>query len=155
MAKAFFYKSEWVPTEVKCSELIDKYPDGEFFVDVHLLASKAYLIERKFQLGKLWLSRTIDVAWYYKRYDILSKRSKSSPDRHYSRTTFRARCVRTVRRLRRQDNDEQRARWQMEVASLLYRLSRFDEAEREFAAVLDYSPDLLGGFEANLYRVRV
>lgn len=152
MAKAFFYKSEWVPTEVKCSELIDKYPDGEFFVDVHLLAAKAYLIERKFQLGKLWLSRTIDVAWYNKRYDILSEAFKISAEQALFENDVQG-ALRPYRQaIAQTDDDEQRARWQLEVAALLYRLSRFEEAEREFNTVLDYSPDFLGEFEAKLYR---
>ncbi len=152
MAKAFFYKSEWVPVEIKCSELVDKYPDGEYFVDAHLLAAKAYLIERKYQLGKLWLSRTIDVAWHFHRYDILSEAFKISAEQALFENDIPG-ALRPYRQaIAQSDDGEQRAKWQLEVASLLYRLSRFDEAEREFAVTLDYSPDLLTEFEANLYR---
>lgn len=152
MAKAFFYKSEWVPAEVKCSELIDKYPDGEYFVDAHLIASKAYLIERKFQLGKLWLSRTIDVAWYFARYDVLTEAFKITAEQALFENDIPG-ALRPYRQAIAQSDDEElRAKWQMEVAALLFRMSRFAAAEREFAAVLEYSPDLLGEFEANLYR---
>ncbi len=152
MAKAFFYKGEWVPAEVKCSEIVDKYPDGEFFVDAHLLAAKSYLIERKFQLGKLWISRTIDVAWYYHRYDILSEAFKISAEQALFENDIPG-ALRPYRQaIAQSDDNEQRAKWQLEVASILYRLSRFNEAEREFASVLDYSPDFLSEFEAKLYR---
>jgi hypothetical protein len=42
MAQAYFYRSEWLPCEVKCGELIDIYPDGEKSPDAHLLLSKCF-----------------------------------------------------------------------------------------------------------------
>ncbi|MEY3312045.1 MAG: hypothetical protein RL348_1388, partial [Bacteroidota bacterium] len=73
MAKSFFYKNEWVSCEIKCSELIDRFPMGDYSPDAHLLLAKTYLIERKYALGKTMLSRTVDIAWYKQRYDILSE----------------------------------------------------------------------------------
>jgi len=40
MAKSFFYQSEWVSAEIKCSELIDKFALGDLSPDAHLLLSK-------------------------------------------------------------------------------------------------------------------
>jgi hypothetical protein len=61
MAKSFFYQSEWVSAEIKCSELIDKFALGDLSPDAHLLLSKIYLIQRKYALGKTMLSRTADI----------------------------------------------------------------------------------------------
>ena len=38
------------------------------------------------------------------------------------------------------------------MASILYRMNRFDRAEKAFARVLDYSPSLVVEYEAQLYR---
>jgi hypothetical protein len=72
MAEAYFYKNEWLPSQIKCSELIDKFPDSEFGPDALILYAKSLLIEKKFQQAEIMLSRTIDLAWAKKRYDILN-----------------------------------------------------------------------------------
>jgi tetratricopeptide (TPR) repeat protein len=38
------------------------------------------------------------------------------------------------------------------MAVILFRMGRFDRAERAFARVLEYSPNLVTEYEAKLYR---
>ncbi|MGA1049517.1 MAG: tetratricopeptide repeat protein, partial [Minisyncoccia bacterium] len=80
MALAYFYKGEWLPSQVKCGELIDIYPDGEKSPDAHLLFAKSLLIQRKWDYGMKMLSRTVDIAWQLERYDILSQAFRLQAD---------------------------------------------------------------------------
>lgn len=151
MAKAFFYKSEWLPAEVKCSELIDKYSLGEYSPDAHLLYAKCYLIERKFALGKNMLSRTVDIAWQTKRYDILSEAFRLMAEQALFEDDVEE-ALRPYRQAIAQcDDDDVKGKWQIEIGSILYRISRFEQAAKEFDKAKDYSLDILGEFESNLY----
>jgi len=152
MAKSFFYQSEWVSAEIKCSELIDKFPLGELSPDAHLLLSKIYLIQRKYALGKTMLSRTADIAWFKKRYDILSETFRFMAEQAIFESN-EDEAVRPYRQaIAQSDDGEIRARWQLDLASLYYRLGRFDKALKEFELVLDESPELTQKFEAELYK---
>ena len=152
MAKSFFYQSEWVSAEIKCSELIDRFPLGDMSPDAHLLLSKVYLIQRKYALGKTMLSRTADIAWYKKRYDILSEAFRLMAEQAIFESN-EDEAVRPYRQaIAQSDDGEIRARWQLELASLYYRLGKFDRALKEFDAVLDESPELVQEFEAELYK---
>ncbi|HCN04843.1 MAG TPA: hypothetical protein DIS79_04420, partial [Bacteroidetes bacterium] len=73
MAKSYFYRQEWIPSQQKCVELAEQFADGEYSPDAHLLLAKNYLIQRKISQGKQALSRAVDVAWYRERWDILSE----------------------------------------------------------------------------------
>lgn len=152
MAKSFFYQSEWVSAEIKCSELIDKFPLGELSPDAHLLLSEVYLIQRKYALGKTMLSRTADIAWFKKRYDILSETFRFMAEQAIFESD-EDEAVRPYRQaIAQSDDGEIRARWQLDLASLYYRLGRFDKALKEFDLVLEESPELTQEFEAELYR---
>lgn len=152
MAKSFFYQSEWVSAEIKCSELIDKFPLGELSPDAHLLLSKVYLIQRKYALGKTMLSRTADIAWFKKRYDILSETFRFMAEQAIFESD-EDEAVRPYRQaIAQSDDGEIRARWQLDLASLYYRLGRFDKALKEFDLVLEESPELTQEFEAELYK---
>lgn len=152
MAKSFFYQSEWVSAEIKCSEMIDKFPLGELSPDAHLLLSKIYLIERKYALGKTMLSRTADIAWFKKRYDILSETFRFMAEQAIYESN-EDEAVRPYRQaIAQSDDGEIRAGWQLDLASLYYRLGRFDKALNEFNKVLDESPELTQEFEAELYK---
>jgi tetratricopeptide (TPR) repeat protein len=152
MAKSFFYQSEWVSGEIKCVELIDRFALGDMSPDAHLLLSKIYLIQRKYALGKTMLSRTADIAWYKKRYDILSEAFRLMAEQAIF-DNDEEEAVRPYRQaIAQSDDGEIRARWQLDLASLYYRLGKFDRALKEFNAVLDESPELVQEFEAELYK---
>ncbi len=152
MAKTYFYREEWLNSQVKCGELIDIYPDGDMSPDAHLLYSKTLLIERKFIQGKMMLSRTVDIAWYKKRYDILSEAFRLQAEQSLYEKNLEGALRPYYQAITQTSDNEMKAKWQLDLAALLYRLGYFEKAESEFAKVLNYKPDYLGKFESKLYR---
>lgn len=152
MAKTYFYREEWLPSQVKCSELIDKFPDGKLSPDAHLLLALNLLVQQKFYAGRIILSRTVDIAWQKKRYDILSDAFRIEAELALYENDLPAALKPYLQAVAQSDDQEMKARWQLELASLLFHMGMFERAEIEFANVLKYKPDYLGFFEANLYR---
>src|SRR3989339_267352 len=151
MALSFFYQNQWINSQIKCSELIDKYPDGEMSPDAHLLMAKDYLIQRKYLAGQVLLSRTVDIAWQKKRYDILSEAFRLEAELSLFLNDTEGALRPYKQAIVQCEDDEQRAKWQLDLASLQYRIGKFDRAEISFRKVHEYSPDYLGIFEALLY----
>ncbi|MCI0473145.1 MAG: tetratricopeptide repeat protein, partial [Ignavibacteria bacterium] len=151
MALSFFYQNQWINSQIKCSELIDKFPDGDLSPDAHLLMSKDYLIQRKYDAGQLMLSRTVDIAWQKKRYDILSEAFRLEAELALFLNDTEGALRPYKQAIVQCEDDEQRAKWMLDLASLQYRIGKFDKAETSFRKVHDYSPDYLGVFEALLY----
>lgn len=153
MAQAYFYRSEWFPCQVKCGELIDLYPEGDKSPDAHILFSKALLVQKKFYSGKKMLSRTVDIAWQLERYDILAEAFRLQADLAIYEGDEDGALRPYLQAVIQSDDGEMKAKWQIELASLLYRLNKFEKAEAAFeVAYEDYDPDYLGEFEAKLYR---
>jgi len=151
MSKAFFYQEDWLNSQIKCSELIDKYPDGDFSPDAHLLYAKNLLVQRKFEAGELLLSRTLDIAWFKQRWDILSEALRIKAELALYQDDFE-KALRPYKQAIAQSDDPQlKARWQLDMAALLFRISKFEMAQREFRKVHSYSPDYVQRFEAYLY----
>jgi len=152
MAVSYFYQNLWLNSQIKCSELIDRYPDGKLSPDAHLLMAKNLLIQRKFEAGKLLLSRTVDVAWLLKRYDILSEAFRIEAELAIFEKDYEE-AVRPYRQaIIQSDNDEMKAKWQFDMASILFRISRFEQAEKQFRKVHDFKPDYITQFEAFLFQ---
>lgn len=152
MAKAYFYRSEWLPSAIKCQELIAQFPQSSYSSDAHLLAAKNYLMQRNLPKAEQMLSRTVDVAWEQLRYDVLSEAFRLQAELAIEQGNF-DRAVRPYRQAIAQCPDGvQRAIWQVDMGLLLYRIGRFDAAERELGIVERYSPDNLRLFECRYYR---
>ncbi|MFW5702162.1 MAG: tetratricopeptide repeat protein, partial [Bacteroidota bacterium] len=151
MAKSYFYREEWIPSQIKCSELIDRYPAGEYSPDAHLLLSKNLLIQRKFYSGKIMLSRTVDIAWQLERYDILSEAFRIQAELALYESDREGALRPYKQAIAQSDDDTYTARWQTDLAALYYRLGEFENALEAFRAVHSYSPDYVTEFEANLY----
>jgi TolA-binding protein len=152
MAQSYFYMNDWINCQVKCSELIDKFPDGELSPDAHLMIAKTYLIRRKTLTGKTLLSRAIDMAWLQKRYDILSEAFRLEAELALYENDFEEALRPYKQAISQCDDNEQNARWQVDLAALLYRMSKFERAEIAFAKVKNYSPDYQSVYEADLYK---
>lgn len=151
MAQAYFYQSDWINCQVKCSELIDKFPDGDLTPDAHLMIAKTYLIRKKNIAGMTILSRTVDVAWKKKRYDILSEAFRLEAELAMFEHRFDD-ALRPYRQAIAQCEDsEQRARWQVDMAALLYRSGKFERAAKAFKFVNNFSPDYATKFESKYY----
>jgi tetratricopeptide (TPR) repeat protein len=156
MAKAFFYKSEWFPSQIKCEELITNYPYSRFSPDAHLLLAKALLLQRKYPQGEVALSRAIDIAWGQKRYDVLSEAFKLQADfaLYFNRLDEAVKPYR--RAIAQADDPVAQARWQVDLGVLHYRLHQYEVAERELRAASQLTAaDPLTVFEALLFRAAV
>jgi tetratricopeptide (TPR) repeat protein len=153
MAKAFFFKQEWFPAQVKCEELIKMFPYSTYSPDAHLLLAKSLLMQRRFPDGYNALSRTVDIAWGQKRYDVLSEAFKIQADLSLYLDKPEEATKPYRRAIAQADDPVQQARWQVDLGVLLYRLRQYEAAERELKRVAGLSSaDALAVFEAQLYR---
>lgn len=151
IALAYYYKNEWLPSQIKCAEIVDKYPDDKLAPDALILFSKSLLIQRKFDQAEVMLSRTVDLAWALERYDILSEAFRLQAETKLYLNELEE-AVKPYKQAIVQSNDKSlKARWQLDLALLLYRIGKFDRAIKEFAKVFDYSPDYITTYEAKLY----
>ncbi len=154
MALAFFYKSEWLPAEIKCAELVDRFPDGEFAPDALILQAKTMLIQRKFAAGKLLLSRTVDISWQLERYDVLSEAFRLEAELAIYEGDKEGALRPYKQAIAQADDNLMKAKWQADLGILLYRLGWFEKAAREFHLVHKYSPDYMASFEADFYKAQ-
>ncbi len=151
IAKTYFYREEWLPCQIKCGELIDKFPIGKLSPDAHLLMAKALLIQRKFEEGKLVLSRCVDVAWQLKRYDILSEAFRLEAETYLYEGDIEN-AIRPYRQAVTQGEDcKYKALWQTDLAALLYKIGKFDRAYTEFKKVRKFCPEYVVEYESYLY----
>ncbi|MBK6759130.1 MAG: tetratricopeptide repeat protein [Ignavibacteria bacterium] len=151
MAEAYFIRSEWVPSQQKCIELVERFADGDYSPDAHLLLAKDYLMQRKMTQGKQALSRAVDVAWYKDRYDILSEAYRIQAEMAIEDGQIDKAVNPYKQAVAQCEDGEQRARWQVDVGSIYYRLGEYALAEAAFRKVFDETPDALAEFEALLY----
>ncbi len=152
MAKSYFYREEWRPSAIKCSELLDKFPEGDLAPDAALLFAKNLIIERNFYSGKMLLSRTVDLAWLKQRYDILSEAFRIQAELALYENDLEGALRPYKQAIVQTDDAVQKAKWQLDMAALLYRISKFELSEKAFAEVNKYKPDYLGKFESKLYQ---
>ncbi|MFH1049923.1 MAG: hypothetical protein V1779_03215 [bacterium] len=152
MAVSFFYQNLWLNSQIKCSELIDRYPDGKLSPDAHILMAKNLLIQRKFEAGKLLLSRTVDVAWQLKRYDILSEAFRIEAELAMFNKDYDEAVRPYKQAIIQSDNDEMKAKWQFDMASIMFRIGRFEQAEKQYRKVHEFAPDYITQFEAYVYQ---
>ncbi|MCX6146532.1 MAG: tetratricopeptide repeat protein [Candidatus Kapabacteria bacterium] len=152
MAKSYYYREEWRPSAIKCSELIDRYPEGDLAPDAALLFAKNLLIERNFYSGKVLLSRTVDLAWLKQRYDILSEAFRIQAELSLYENDLEGALRPYKQAIVQTDDQAQKAKWQLDMAALLYRISKFELSAKAFAEVNKFKPDYLGKFESKLYQ---
>jgi tetratricopeptide (TPR) repeat protein len=152
MSNAYFFRSEWLPSQIKAQEAIEQFPTGKFSPDNHLILSKSLLIQKKYSQGEIMLSRTVDVAWQQERWDVLAEAFRLQAETALLRRDMEGALKPYRQAIAQSNNSQQQARWQVELASLLYRMGRFEEAEKNFALAKEFNADVLTIFEAELYR---
>ena len=152
MTKSYFYQSDWLQAQVKSQELIDNFPHSDFSPDGHLFLAKSQFLQKKYSAGEKTLSRTVDIAWGQENYDVLSEAFRLQAELALYQGNLDDALKPYRRAIAQADDNELRARWQTELASILYRRQYFKEAAEEFARVQNYSPDVLAEFESELYR---
>jgi tetratricopeptide (TPR) repeat protein len=113
--------------------------------------AKALLIQRKFDEGKLVLSRCVDVAWQLKRYDILSEAFRLEAETYLYENDIE-KAIRPYRQAVTQGEDcKYKALWQTDLAALLYKIGKFDRAYTEFKKVRKFCPEYVVEYESYLY----
>ncbi len=152
MTKSYFYQSDWLQAQVKSQELIDNFPHSDFSPSGHLFLAKSQFLQKKYSAGEKTLSRTVDIAWGQENYDVLSEAFRLQAELALYQGNLDDALKPYRRAIAQADDNELRARWQTELASILYRRQYFKEAAAEFAKVQNYSPDVLAEFESELYR---
>ena len=152
MAKSYFYQSLWIPSQVKCSEIVDKFPNGDYVPDALLLMSENLLMQQNYENGSTMLSRTVDMAWQKKRWDILSEAFRLQAEIALMNKDIDGAIRPYKQAIAQSENDELRAKWQVDLASIYYKVSRFDQAEKEYAKVQNYDPDYMASFEGYIYQ---
>jgi tetratricopeptide (TPR) repeat protein len=152
MAMSYFYKEEWRPSLVKCGEMLDRFPEGDLAPDAALLMAKNFLIERNFYQGKQLLSQTVDLAWLKGRYDILSEAFRIQAEIALSENNFKEALRPYKQAIVQTDDEALKAKWQVDLAALLYRLNKLDMANDAFTEALNYKTDYVTEFEAKLYK---
>jgi tetratricopeptide (TPR) repeat protein len=151
MALAYFYKNEWLPCQVKCAEIIDKFPDGDMAADGLLIYSKTLLIQKKFDQADVMLSRTVDMAWQKKKYDILSQAFRLQAESHLFRYNLDEAVKPYKQAIVQSDDKKLKSRWQLDLGLLYYKIGKFEKAIKEFDRVFLFSPDYITHYEAKLY----
>ncbi len=152
MANTYFYKEEWLPAQIKCDEMIDRFPDGDLSPDAHMLLSKSLIIQQKLDQGNLMLSRTVDIAWQKERYDILAEAFRLQAELALYRNNLDDAVRPYKQAVAQSDRGDLKARWQCDLAALLYRIGQYERAAIEFDKVRKYSPDYVTEFESLVYR---
>jgi len=151
IALAYYYKNEWLPSQVKCAEIVDKYPEDQLAPDALILYAKSLLIQRKFEQAEVMLSRTVDLAWVLKRYDILSEAFRLQAETRLYLNELEEALKPYKQAIIQTDDKTQKARWQLDLSLLLYRIGNFDKAIEEFKKVDNYRPDYITTFETQIY----
>lgn len=151
MAKAYFYRSEWLPCEIKCKELAEQIPYSDFAPDNHLLMSKSFLMQKKMDQGKRALSQTVDIAWFKKRYDVLSEAFRIQAELSIVEGDFEAALKPYRQAVAQADDGDQKSRWLVDLGALLFRMGRFEEAAVTFRQAKDQGGELVTAFEADVY----
>lgn len=154
MAKSYFYQGLWLPCQIKCSELVDRFKDGDLVPDAMLLQSKSVIMQQNYPAGKTMLSRTVDVAWQKSRWDILSEAFRLQAELSLLDNDVDGALRPYKQAIAQSENEELRAKWQIDLASIYFKLGRFKDAEKSFRKVHQYSPDYMGDFEAYVYEAQ-
>lgn len=152
IALAYFYKNEWLPCQVKCAEVIDKFPDGDMAADALLIYAKTLLIQKKFEQAEIMLSRCVDIAWQKKKYDILSQAFRLQAESKLYQNDLPEAIKPYKQAIVQSADNSLKSRWQLDLAFLYYKIGKFDKAIKEFDRVFQYKPDYITYYETMLYK---
>jgi tetratricopeptide (TPR) repeat protein len=152
IGKAYFYLHEWYQSQKKCEELIANFPESKYLPDAHLYLSMDLMRQGNVDGARTMLSRTLDVAWTYKRLDVLTDAFRLNADLELGEGNVDKALKPYQRAMLLSDDGEDRARWQYEMGVIYFRNASFEDALREFDKVEQYSPDNLTEFNTSLQR---
>ena len=152
IAKAYFYEREWFQSQQKAIELIENFPDSKWQPDIHLIYAMDLLKQGKLDEAEDMLSKTVDIAFKFKRADVLTEAFRLNADVQLAQGATLQAIKPYERAILLSDDDDEQARWQAEIGVVLFRAGRFDDAIAAFEKVEEYDPDDLTRFEAGIQR---
>lgn len=150
IAKTYFYQREWFQSSQKTRELIENFPDSKWQPDAHLLLAMDLLMQGEIAEAEDMLSKTVDVAFRYRRQDVLTEAFRLNADVQLSQGETDLALRPYERAILLSESDEEKARWQYGLGVVLFRAGEFDRAVDAFDLVDEYDPDPLTAFEADL-----
>lgn len=152
ICKAYFYMREWYQSQQKAIELIENFPDSKWQPDAHLLLAMDLLKMGEVEAAEKMLSKTVDVAFKFKRQDVLTEAFRLNADAQLALGKTDQAVKPYERAILLSDDDEEQARWQYEIGVVYFRAGRFEKAVEAFDEVDNYDPSDLTKFEAGLQK---
>ncbi len=152
IAKAYFYEREWFQSQEKAIELIENFPESKWQPEAHLIYAMDLLKQGELAEAEDMLSKTVDVAFKFKRADILTEAFRLNADVQLAQGEPEQAIKPYERAILLSDDDEEQAQWQKEIGVVYFRAGRFGEAIAAFDKVEEYDPDDVTKFEAGLQR---
>jgi tetratricopeptide (TPR) repeat protein len=152
ISKSYFYQREWYQSQKKAEELIKNFPESPWLPDAHLVLAMDQLQQGNPERALTTLSRTIDVAWAYKRLDVLIDAFRLNADIHLADGNVKEALRPFERAVSLSEDEVDRARWRYEIGAVYFRNGQFEEALGAFDEALAGSPDVFMQFQARLQR---
>ncbi len=153
IGKTYFYEREWYQSQQKCEELIKGFPSSKWQPDAHLVLSMDMMQQGNVGGAENMLSRTIDIAWAYKRRDVLIDAFRLNADLQLNKGNVAEALKPYQRAMILSGDGEEQARWQYEIGLIHFRQGDFKTALAEFDRVdEEYSPDILTQFQTGVQR---
>lgn len=152
IGKTYFYEREWYQSQQKCEELIKGFPDSKWQPDAHLVLSMDMMQQGNISGAETMISRTIDIAWAFRRRDVLIDAFRLNADLQLSKGNVAGALKPYQQAMTVSSDGEDLARWQYEMALIHYRQADFKTALAEFDRVEEYSPDILTQFQTGIQR---
>lgn len=150
MSKSYFYQREWFQSSSQAVELIENFPDSKWQPDVHLILAMNLLMQNELVAAEEMLSKTVDIAFRFKRQDVLTDAFRLNADVQLAQGELNMAVQPYERAILLSDDGEQQARWQYELGLVHFRAGDFNRAVEEFDRVAEYDPDEITRFEAGL-----
>lgn len=152
ISKAYFYMREWYQSQEQALSLIKNFPDSKWQPDAHLIVAMDLLKQGDVEEAEKMLSRTVDVAFRFKRQDVLTEAFRLNADAQLAQGNPGGAIRPYERAILLSESDEEQARWQYEIGVVHFRAREFEKAVEAFDKVGEYDPDDLTKFETGLQR---
>lgn len=152
ISKAYFYMREWYQSQEQALSLIKNFPESKWQPDAHLIVAMDLLKQGQVEEAEKMLSRAVDVAFKFKRQDVLTEAFRLNADAQLAQGDPGGAIKPYERAILLSNSDEEQARWQYEIGVVYFRARNFEKAVEAFDKVNDYGPDDLTKFETGLQR---
>ena len=150
MATSYFYQREWFQSASQAVQVIENFPDSKWQPDAHLLLAMGLLKQGELEAAEEMLSKTVDIAFRFKRQDILTDAFRLNADVQLAQGETNMAVRPYERAILLSESGEEKARWQYELGLVHFRAGDFAAAVEEFDKVEEFDPEPITSFEAGL-----